>query len=48
MRRRPLLLLPLMAPLSAAAQTPLRFYTAGPGSAFLPYGEGLAGMLAKP
>ena len=47
MRRRPLLLLPLMAPLSAAAQTPLRFYTAGPGSAFLPYGEGLAGLLAR-
>jgi TRAP transporter TAXI family solute receptor len=47
MRRRPLLLLPMLAPFAAAAQAPLRFYTAGAGSAFLPYGEGLTAFLAK-
>jgi TRAP transporter TAXI family solute receptor len=48
MRRRPLLATPLaLAALPAGAQAPLRLFTAGPGSAFLPYGEGLAGFLAR-
>ena len=36
-----------LAALPAAAQAPLRLFTAGAGSAFLPYGEGLAAFLAK-
>ena len=47
MHRRAALLLPLLAALPAAAQAPLRFHTAGPGSAFLPYGEGMAAFLAR-
>jgi hypothetical protein len=46
MRRRALLATPLLA-LPAAGQEPLRLYTAGAGSAFLPYGEGLAAFLAR-
>jgi hypothetical protein len=47
MHRRALLASPFLAAIPAAAQAPLRLYTAGPGSAFLPYGEGLAAFLAK-
>jgi TRAP transporter TAXI family solute receptor len=47
MHRRALLATPLTAALPAAAQPPLRFYTAGAGSAFLPYGEGMAAFLAR-
>jgi TRAP transporter TAXI family solute receptor len=50
MRRRVLLAAPLAAPLlarPAAAQAPLRLFTAGAGSAFLPYGEGLAAFLGR-
>lgn len=47
MQRRPLLLLPLLAAASAAAQTPIAFHTAGAGSAFLPYGEGVAAWLGR-
>ena len=46
MRRRPLLALPLLAALPAQAQPALKLHTAGAGSAFLPYGEGLARFLA--
>ena len=48
MRRRSLLALPALIALPAMAQTaPGRpFYTAGPGSAFLPYGEALARFAA--
>lgn len=48
MHRRALLAAPLLAAsLPAAAQAPLTLYTAGAGSAFLPYGEGLAAFLAR-
>jgi hypothetical protein len=48
MQRRHLIALPLVTlPLAARAQAPLRLYTAGAGSAFLPYGEGLAAHLAR-
>ena len=51
MRRRPLLAASLLAAFPAGfparAQTPLRLHTAGAGSAFLPYGEGLAAFLAR-
>lgn len=47
MQRRPLLLLPLFAALPAAAQAPIAFHTAGAGSAFLPYGEGVAAWLGR-
>lgn len=48
MHRRPLLTAPLaLAAMPARGQAPLRLYTAGAGSAFLPYGEGLAAFLAK-
>jgi TRAP transporter TAXI family solute receptor len=48
MRRRPLLAMPLaLATAPARAQAPLRLFTAGAGSAFLPYGEGLAAFLAR-
>lgn len=48
MRRRAALLLPTLMGLPAMAQTmPLKFYTAGPGSAFLPYGEGVAAYLSR-
>jgi TRAP transporter TAXI family solute receptor len=48
MHRRPLLAAPLgLLASSAVAQPPLRLFTAGPGSAFLPYGEGLAAFLAR-
>ncbi len=51
MRRRPLILSALAAPALARAQpaapgSPVPFHTAGPGSAFLPYGEALARFLA--
>lgn len=50
MRRRPLIVAVLAAsPASAQtapAQAPVPFHTAGPGSAFLPYGEALARFLA--
>jgi TRAP transporter TAXI family solute receptor len=46
MHRRALIATPLLSALPAAAQGALRLYTAGPGSAFLPYGEGLAAYLA--
>jgi len=47
MNRRSLLATPVLAALPAAAQAPLKLYTAGAGSAFLPYGEGLAAFLAR-
>lgn len=47
MQRRALLASPLAAALPARAQGALRLYTAGAGSAFLPYGEGLAAFLAR-
>jgi uncharacterized protein len=47
MLRRPLLTLPWLAALPAAAQPALAFHTAGAGSAFLPYGEGVAAWLAR-
>lgn len=50
MHRRRLLATPvLLMGTDALAQggVPLRFYTAGAGSAFLPYGEGLAAFLAR-
>jgi TRAP transporter TAXI family solute receptor len=48
MRRRSLLSLPaLAASYPARAQAPLALLTAGPGSAFLPYGEGLAAFLGR-
>jgi TRAP transporter TAXI family solute receptor len=48
MRRRSLLsLLALAASCPARAQAPLALLTAGPGSAFLPYGEGLAAFLGR-
>jgi TRAP transporter TAXI family solute receptor len=48
MHRRHLIAAPVLAlPLAARAQAPLRLYTAGAGSAFLPYGEGLAAHLAR-
>jgi TRAP transporter TAXI family solute receptor len=37
----------LLAAVPAAGQAPLRFYTAGAGSAFLPYGEGLAAFVGR-
>ena len=50
MRRRTLVFSALAAPALASAQpaapAPVPFYTAGPGSAFLPYGEALARFLA--
>jgi TRAP transporter TAXI family solute receptor len=50
MRRRPLVLSALSAAAPAGAQpaaaAPIPFHTAGPGSAFLPYGEALARFLA--
>ena len=51
MRRRPLVLAALAAPAAGRAQSPvpsgpIPFHTAGPGSAFLPYGEALARFLA--
>ena len=42
MRRRGLMALAALAPGLAQAQAPVALWTAGPGSAFLPYGEGLA------
>jgi len=46
MRRRSLLATPALLALPARAQAPARpFYTAGPGSAFLPYGQALAAFL---
>lgn len=51
MHRRSILYVPLTIALPAQAQTQtqagLRLYTAGAGSAFLPYGEGLAAFLAR-
>jgi hypothetical protein len=48
MLRRLLLPLPFLLPtLAARGQAPLRLHTAGAGSAFLPYGEGLAAHLAR-
>ena len=48
MRRRSLLSLPaLAASYPVRAQAPLALLTAGPGSAFLPYGEGLAAFLGR-
>lgn len=47
MHRRALLATPIAAALPARAQGVLRLYTAGAGSAFLPYGEGLAAFLAR-
>jgi TRAP transporter TAXI family solute receptor len=53
MRRRPLIVSALAAPALAASSVartqpaaPVPFYAAGPGSAFLPYGEALARFLA--
>ena len=49
MRRRNLMALAALAPGVARAQAPapVALWTAGPGSAFLPYGEGLARHLAR-
>jgi TRAP transporter TAXI family solute receptor len=49
MRRRTLLLATALAAAThpAAAEAPMPLYTAGPGSAFLPYGEALAAFLAR-
>jgi hypothetical protein len=48
MQRRHLLLATALAMASRpAAATPMPLYTAGPGSAFLPYGEALAAFLAR-
>jgi TRAP transporter TAXI family solute receptor len=49
MRRRSLLATPALLALAAPArgQAPLQLYTAGPGSAFLPYGEGIAAYLGR-
>ncbi|MDB5383394.1 MAG: C4-dicarboxylate transporter substrate-binding protein [Rhodospirillales bacterium] len=49
MRRRDLMALAALAPGVAQAQAPapIALWTAGPGSAFLPYGEGLARHLAR-
>lgn len=47
MNRRSTLMLPLLAALPAGAQAPLAFPTAGAGSAFLPYGEGIAAWLGR-
>lgn len=47
MKRRTTLLLPMLAALPARAQAPIAFHTAGPGSAFLPYGEGVAAWLGR-
>lgn len=47
MRRRALLATPLLTAVPAVAQPALRLHTAGPGSAFLPYGEGMAAFLAR-
>jgi hypothetical protein len=48
MQRRTLLAASLAATHPAWAQeAPLTLFTAGPGSAFLPYGEGLAAFLAR-
>lgn len=49
MRRRAMLASPMLAvlPTTIRAQGALRLYTAGAGSAFLPYGEGLAAFLAR-
>lgn len=50
MHSRSLLATPILLTATAGhaqAPAPLRFYTAGAGSAFLPYGEGLAAFLAK-
>lgn len=49
MQRRSLSALALasLAPGAAQAQAPLALYTAGAGSAFLPYGEGLAAQLGR-
>ena len=48
MHRRHLLAAPLLAAARpAAAQPVLSLYTAGAGSAFLPYGEGLAAFLGR-
>ncbi|MBR0654326.1 TAXI family TRAP transporter solute-binding subunit [Plastoroseomonas arctica] len=47
MRRRNLMALAALTPGLAQAQAAIALWTAGPGSAFLPYGEGLARHLAR-